>query len=294
MDFRAIGMGLIFALIWSSAFTSARMIVEAAPPLYALVLRFGLAGLIGVAIAKALGQHWKFSAKQWRGILIFGTCQNAIYLGLNFIAMQTVEAGLAAIIASSMPLLVATANWVFFRETLPKLGIFGLIAGFAGVALIMSQRLTGGADVMGLALCVIAAVALTIATLAVRSASASGGNVIMTVGLQMAVGSIVLLPFALIFETPEFDMSQRLFWAFTYTTLAPGLLATWIWFLLVARIGATRAATFHFLNPFFGVAIATALLGEQLSLADLIGVAIIAGGILAVQLARVTPTPPSS
>jgi drug/metabolite transporter (DMT)-like permease len=71
-------------------------------------------------------------------------------------------------------------------------------------------------------------------------------------------------------------------------------LATWIWFLLVARIGATRAATFHFLNPFFGVAIAAALLGEQLSLADLIGVAIIAGGILAVQLARVTPTPPSS
>jgi len=294
MDVRAIGMGLIFALIWSSAFTSARMIVEAAPPLYALVLRFGLAGLIGVAIAKALGQHWNFSAKQWRGILIFGTCQNAIYLGLNFIAMQTVEAGLAAIIASSMPLLVATANWAFFRETLPKLGIFGLIAGFTGVALIMSQRLTGGADVMGLALCVIAAVALTIATLAVRSASASGGNVIMTVGLQMAVGSIVLLPFALIFETPEFDMSQRLFWAFTYTTLAPGLLATWIWFLLVARIGATRAATFHFLNPFFGVAIAAALLGEQLSLADIIGVAIIAGGILAVQLARVTPTPPSS
>jgi len=294
MDVRAIGMGLIFALIWSSAFTSARMIVEAAPPLYALVLRFGLAGLIGVAIAKALGQHWNFSAKQWRGILIFGTCQNAIYLGLNFIAMQTVEAGLAAIIASSMPLLVATANWAFFRETLPKLGIFGLIAGFTGVALIMSQRLTGGADVMGLALCVIAAVALTIATLAVRSASASGGNVIMTVGLQMAVGSIVLLPFALIVETPEFDMSQRLFWAFTYTTLAPGLLATWIWFLLVARIGATRAATFHFLNPFFGVAIAAALLGEQLSLADIIGVAIIAGGILAVQLARVTPTPPSS
>ena len=208
--------------------------------------------------------------------------------------MQTVEAGLAAIIASSMPLLVATANWAFFRETLPKLGIFGLIAGFTGVALIMSQRLTGGADVMGLALCVIAAVALTIATLAVRSASASGGNVIMTVGLQMAVGSIVLLPFALIFETPEFDMSQRLFWAFTYTTLAPGLLATWIWFLLVARVGATRAATFHFLNPFFGVAIAAALLGEQLSLADLIGVAIIAGGILAVQLARVTPTPPRS
>ncbi len=40
MDFRALGMGLLFALMWSSAFTSARMIVADAPPLAALALRF--------------------------------------------------------------------------------------------------------------------------------------------------------------------------------------------------------------------------------------------------------------
>jgi probable blue pigment (indigoidine) exporter len=59
----------------------------------------------------------------------------------------------------------------------------------------------------------------------------------------------------------------------------------------VERIGATRAATFHFLNPFFGVAIAATLLGEALGLLDLVGVTIITLGILAVQLSRARSKP---
>ena len=47
-----------------------------------------------------------------------------------------------------------------------------------------------------------------------------------------------------------------------------------------------RGATFHFLNPFFGVAIAAAILGERLGLTDVIGVLIIMAGILAVQLSK--------
>jgi drug/metabolite transporter (DMT)-like permease len=69
-------------------------------------------------------------------------------------------------------------------------------------------------------------------------------------------------------------------------TLVPGLAATLVWFLLVQRIGAVKAATFHFLNPFFGVAVAAVVLGEALRLTDVIGVAIVMGGILAVQMAR--------
>ena len=47
-----------------------------------------------------------------------------------------------------------------------------------------------------------------------------------------------------------------------------------------------RAATFHFLNPFFGVAIAAVLLGEHIDRLDLIGVAIVMLGILAVQISK--------
>lgn len=288
MDIRAILMGLVFALMWSSAFTSARMIVVDAPPLTALALRFLLSGVIGVGLALMLGQSWRLTRPQWRSTIVFGLMQNAAYLGLYFLAMQRIGASVAAIIASTMPLMVALAGWAVYRDRLRPMAVAGLIVGFGGVVLIMGARLQGGVDAVGIALCIIGAMALTIATLSVRGASGAPGNLLMIVGLQMLVGSAATGVFALLFESWEVRWSMRLVLAFLYTTLVPGLLATWVWFALVARIGAVKAATFHFLNPFFGVLIAWVLLGERIGLMDVIGVAIIAAGILAVQLSRQT------
>src|SRR6056297_124543 len=285
MDIRAIGMGLAFAVMWSSAFTSARIIVVDASPLFALALRFLISGLLGIAIARMMGQNWHLTRSQWHATILFGICQNALYLVLNFVAMQTVEAGLAAIIASTMPLLVGLAGWLIFGERLGVLGQLGLVAGVIGVTIIMGARLQGGVDLYGLSLCVVGVVALTFATLAVRGAT-SGGNFLMVVGLQMLVGSAVLGVAAAGVETIEIAWSWTLVAAFAYSTLVPGLAATLVWFWLVNRIGATKAATFHFLNPFLGVAIAALVLSERLGPQDLIGVAVIMGGILAVQLSR--------
>ncbi|MDP4064819.1 hypothetical protein IMCC1933_06880 [Rhodobacteraceae bacterium IMCC1933] len=287
MDIRAILAGLAFALIWSSAFTSARIIVADAPPILSLSLRFLISGLIGIALAQFLGQTWRLTPGQWRATIVFGLCQNALYLGLNFVAMQTVEASLASIIASTMPLAVGFAGWVIFRERLSALGVLGLCAGAGGVALIMGARMQAGADFYGIALCFIAVASLTVATLMVRGAS-SGGNLLMIVGLQMLVGSAFLVIPGLIFDQPVVNWSMKLVLAFSYTVLMPGLVATFIWFWLVQRIGAVKAATFHFLNPFFGVMIAAVLLGETLRIWDIVGVVIIMFGILAVQMARQT------
>ena len=287
MDIRAILAGLAFALIWSSAFTSARIIVADAPPILSLSLRFLISGLIGIALARFLGQTWRLTPGQWRATIVFGLCQNALYLGLNFVAMQTVEASLASIIASTMPLAVGLAGWVIFRERLSALGVLGLFAGAGGVALIIGARMQAGADFYGIALCFIAVASLTVATLMVRGAS-SGGNLLMIVGLQMLVGAGFLVIPGLMFDQPEVTWSVKLVLAFSYTVLMPGLVATFIWFWLVQRIGAVKAATFHFLNPFFGVMIAALLLGETLSVWDIVGVVIIMVGILSVQMARQT------
>ena len=255
----------------------------------ALAIRFLISGLLGILIAAMMGQKLRFTRGQWRAIVIFGICQNALYLGLNFIAMQTVEASLASIIASTMPLLVALTGWLILREKLQPMAMAGLVAGIIGVALIMGARFSGGVDAFGVVLCVIGVIALTVATLAVRGAS-SGGNLLMVVGLQMLVGSAVLAVASFLLEWPfAITLSTPLVLAFAYTTLVPGLLATILWFNLVGRIGAVKAATFHFLNPFFGVAVAAVLLGETLGLTDVIGVAIIMAGILAVQLSRQKP-----
>lgn len=285
MDIRAILMGLAFAVMWSSAFTSARIIVADASPLMALSARYLISGLLGVGIALALGQTWRLTRAQWRATIVFGILQNAVYLGMNFVAMQTVQASLAAIIASTMPLLVGLATWLFLGEKLRPLGIAGLVAGVIGVTIIMGARIGGGVDLTGLLLCGIGVIALSAATLLVRGAT-SGGNFMMVVGLQMLVGCVALTFATLLFETPRITPSWPLALAFLYTCLVPGLLATVVWFWLVNRIGATRAATFHFLNPFFGVAIAWLLLGEPLGPQDILGVVVIALGILAVQVSR--------
>ncbi len=285
MDIRAILAGLLFAIMWSSAFTSARIIVADAPPLMALALRFLISGALAVLIARFMGQSWQLTASQWRATIIFGICQNALYLGLNFVAMQRIEASLAAIIASSMPLLVGVAGWLFTGQRMSSLGVAGLVAGFCGVVLIMGSRLGSGADLYGIGLCVLGVISLTVATMALKNAT-SGGNFLMIVGLQMLVGSVVLWPVGLLLDVPEVTMSTKLVLAFIYTTLVPGLAATLVWFWLVNRIGAVKASTFHFLNPFLGVAIAALILSEQLGAMDVIGVLIITGGILAVQVSR--------
>jgi probable blue pigment (indigoidine) exporter len=290
MDLRALVAGLVFVAMWSSAFTSARIIVVDAPPFLALAVRFAISGALALAIGRALGQRLALGRGQWRPILVFGICQNALYLGLIFAAVRTVEASVAVVVASTLPLLVAALDRIVFGARLSPLAVGGLAAGLGGVLVITASRLGAGLDPVGLAYCVGAVLALAVATLTVRGASA-GGNLWMVVGLQMLVGSAALLPVSLLLETWEVTWTAAMFGAFWYTVLVPGLAATLIWFWLVGRIGATRAASFHFLNPFLGVAIAALVLGELVTLRDLVGVAIIMAGILAVQLSRPVPGP---
>lgn len=296
MDIRAILMGVGFAVMWASAFTSTRMIVTEAPPLLSLALRFALSGTLGVLIALAMGETWRaLTRAQWRAVFVLGLCQNALYLGLNWTAMQWIEAGLASIIAATMPLMVAFLGWSLMAERLRMMGVLGLGLGVIGTAVIMGARLGGGSDLAGILMCFAAALALAVATLTVKGASA-GGNVMMVVGLQMLVGALTLGVIAPFVETWQVTYTPRLVGAFLYTVIVPGLAATWVWFLLVGRIGAVRAATFHFLTPFFGVSIGALLLGEELGAGDVIGVAIIMAGILMVQLSKAPPVkrPPPS
>lgn len=288
IDLTAVLMGLSFSLMWSSAFSSARIIVADAPPITALAVRFWLSGAIGMGLALAMGQRLRLTREQARATVVFGLCQNALYLGFYFVAMQRIEAGLASILASTMPLIVAAAG-IVRGDRLPPLGLAGLAAGFAGVVIIMGSRITGGADTLGLVYCALGVAALAFATLAVRGASAGGDNLLMIVGLQMWIGAAALTVVAAVLEWPGgvvVDWSLRLGLAFLYTMLVPGLMATWILFRLVGRIGALRAATFHFMNPFFGVVTAALVLGEALEVWDVVGVAVVTAGILAVQLSR--------
>ena len=286
MKIRDFTLGIAFALIWSSAFTSARISMFDAPPFLLLSLRFLISGIIAIGLAHIIGQSIQFSRSEWYAILVFGVFQNTIYLGLNFVAMQWIDASLAATIASILPLIITIFLWLFFKEKLSTVGLLGLVIGLTGLILIIKASVPDKLNAIGIVLCFLGVISLSIATIIVRNSS--GKNMLMLIGLQMLVGSITLFPLSISFETWEINWTKRLIVSFIYTIIFPGLIATLIWFKLLHFIGPIKAASFHFLNPFFGVLIAHVILSEQLESQQLVGVLLVTVAILSIQLSKMT------
>jgi len=137
MDFRAIITGLVFAFLWSSAFTSARIIVLQALHLAVSAIRFMVAGLPVVGFARMPGQRLHLNRAGLCAIVIFGVWQNALYLGLFFVAMQCIEASFASVIASTMPLLAGLAGAIIMGRRLSMTGWIDLVAVFSGAGVIL-------------------------------------------------------------------------------------------------------------------------------------------------------------
>ena len=286
MKIKYVLLGVIFALIWSSAFPSAKVAVQYAPPFFILFFRFLFSGLLAIAIAKGLGQEIFFSKKDWVSIVTFGVLQNSIYLGLIFLAVTKIEANVSVIIASILPLTVALFSWLFFNTRISNIGVIGLLIGFSGVLLIMYQRTQAGSELLGIFLCFIALLSTTIATLILSRINVKKENVLMIVGLQMIVGSIPLLPISYFFEEWVIYWHINFVLTFSYISLFPGIIAPLIWFYLQKEIGTVRFSSFHFLNPFFGVLLSFILLSEKLSVFDFIGIIVVTLGLYLVQRAK--------
>ena len=283
MQFKHFLLGVIFALIWSSAFPSAKVAVLYAPPFFVLFIRFLFSGLLATAVAKAFGQKMAFSKKDWLLIISFGIIQNSLYLGLIFLAVTKIDANVSVMIASILPLTVALFSWILFGSRIKYLGFLGLIIGFLGVLLIMFQRTQAGSELLGIFLCFIALLSTTIATLILSKLNIQKNNILMVVGLQMLIGSIVLLPVSYFLEEWVIKWETNLIIAFFYISIFPGIIAPLIWFYLQREIGTVKFSAFHFLNPFFGVYLSFILLGERLSGFDIIGILVITLGLYLVQ-----------
>lgn len=278
-------LGVGFAVLWSSAFSVAKILVTHAPPFSVSALRFFIASTLAGALALALGQRLPRGWRSWQQIIVLGLCQNTLYLGLFFAAMTSIDAGLAAIIASALPLIVAALAPTLIGERVGVVQAAGLAVGFCGVIWIMSDRILGGVSGAGVVLAILGAVALSFATLTVKRGQ-FGTGLLMVVACQMFVGAVGCVPIALLLEdVTAFDLQPVAIAAFVYQVVFPGIVATLVWFALVGRLTATGASAFHFLNPMLGVGFAWALLGEPLSAADAVGVALVALGILIVNRA---------
>ena len=265
-------MGLTFILFWSSAFTSAKILVSNSPPLLVLGIRFLFTGTIGILINNIFFNKIKLNRNNWKFILLFGICQNTLYLGLNFLAMDKIDAYLAVIIASLLPVFVAIISFFLRIDKLHFFSVIGIIVGFLGCSIILAPKITINLNLYGLSLCLIAVIALAMATLIIKDGFSYKEQLLPFVSIQMIVGGLPLLLLSFLFEEWAINFSNSFIIAFIYTCFFPGLIATMIWFNLVKRIGVVMASSFHFLTPPTGVIIAYIVLNERININDIIGI----------------------
>ena len=272
MNLKSLLMGLTFILFWSSAFTSAKILVSNSPPLLVLGIRFLFTGTIGILINNIFFNKIKLNRNNWKFILLFGICQNTLYLGLNFLAMDKIDAYLAVIIASLLPVFVAIISFFLRIDKLHFFSVIGIIVGFLGCSIILAPKITVNLNFYGLSLCIIAVIALAMATLIIKDGFSYKEQLLPFVSIQMIVGGLPLLLLSFLFEEWVINFSNSFIIAFIYTCFFPGLIATMIWFNLVKRIGVIMASSFHFLTPPTGVIIAYIVLNERININDIIGI----------------------
>ena len=277
---RFVLMVLGFCLLWSSAFAVGKSAIADCPPLVFLAVRFLVAGVLMLAIAAVSGVPWTLSKRDVAIFAALGIANQAVYLGIGFIGLKTVSAGLAALIISANPIVAAVFAVFALGERMTWRKALGLLLGLAGVAFVVRSRLILGTDQFGgIVLCAIALLSFVIGTILFKFFAPKQGLWIGN-GVQSLAAGLATLPFAAGFESfGDVVPTMRLAIAFGYSVLVVSVFASLLWFRILQVSGATAASSYHFLIPPLGMLFGWLLLGEHLEAADLFGIVPVALGI---------------
>jgi drug/metabolite transporter (DMT)-like permease len=270
----------LFCLLWSFAFVAGKVGVTDCPPLILLAARFSLAGLLILAVTALRRERWDMT---WRDAAVFallGVANNALYLGLGYTGLQTVSAGLGGLIVSANPVFTAVFAALLLKEPLTWRKVAGLLLGIVGVGFIVWHRLGVGTDSFHGILFTLAALASIVGGTILFKLLAPKGSLWIGNGIQNLVAGIVLVPFALtLADVGDIVPSARLVGAFAFLVLGGSILAYLLWFHLLKVCGASAASAWHFVMPPLSMLFAWMVLGEHVTLRDMLGIIPVALGI---------------
>lgn len=129
---------LTIYIVWGSTYLGIRWAVETIPPFYLVGLRFLPGGIAFILISIISGGVKSFPAfREIASSLFLGTFLLLLGNGLISWGEEEVDSYLAALIISSTPFCIAFFNRVVFGERLSRVRLAGMLAGMAGVGLIL-------------------------------------------------------------------------------------------------------------------------------------------------------------
>ncbi len=276
---------ILLGAIWSASFLWIKIALAEIGPLTLVAYRVGLGLLTGLVVALLLRIPLPRDWKTWRVFAVLGIFNVAIPFFLITWGELTIDSAVASILNATVPLFTIVFAHIFLRDdkmTVPR--VVGLLIGFAGVVLLLSQDISAQAhnSVIGQVAVIVASASYAVSYIyARRNTQEIPGEIRGTLPLLSALIIIgALAPVAEApFEIPQLPLTWiGLLWL---GVLGTGL-ALIMQYYLVHEIGPTRATLVTYLLPLGGVVLGVVFLHEDLTWQLVAGAALIISSIAVV------------
>ena len=277
---------LVLATLWGASYTFIRVAVATIPPITLIAGRTAIAGVLLLIIMYWRGLRMPRDAATWRRFL-FQACLNSV-IPWTMIAWgeRTLDAGLATILNSTSPIFTFFLTLAVSRhEALTSRKLFGVVAGMAGICLIVGVQALAGFGEQLTAQIVTVLAAICYAGAAIFSRGFKGLDPMAPAAGSLLCGAIVLIPLGLVVEqpwtiAPSTNSMLALLGLAVFSTAA----AFVIYFRLIQTLGSVGTTAQAYLRVPIGVALGVLFLGEQLSPTAWIGLACVVIGVAAMTI----------
>lgn len=285
LDMAAWGLLVALSLVWGGSFFFAEVALAALPPFTIVLARLAvgaaglwlLAGLTRTALPAGL--------RDWRDLAVMGLLNNAVPFSLIVWGQQWIDGGLASVLNATTPVFgVVAAHFLTTDERLTANRIAGVAVGVAGVAVLVGPAAPAGSGgyLAGSAAVLAAAVSYAAAGLWGRRlrhlppVSAAAG--------QVGCSTLIVLPLALLLERPwTLPAPPPEVWgALAGIGLLSTSLAYLLFFAIVRRAGGSNVMLVTLMIPPSAVLLGVVFLGEEVGPGQLVGMALIAAALLAI------------
>lgn len=270
-----------FVLLWATGFIGARYAMPWAEPFTFLAIRFVLAVVILGVVILVLGSKRLTPRAALHAVLI-GMLLHGVYLGGVFWAIhQGLPAGLSALIAGLQPLVTAVLAGALLGEEIRPRHWVGLGIGFVGVVTVLSPKLGaigGGVTWQTLTASLIAMAGISAGTIWQKRVGTTGDLVTGTFWQYVGAAMLMMLA-SVLFETRQVTVNGELIFALAWLVFVLSIGAIFLLMVMIRDGAMSKVASLFYLVPAVTAVIAWVLFGEELSLVQLIGMAIATLGV---------------
>lgn len=290
----AFALAIVY-VVWGSTYLGIRVVVEDAPPMTSMGLRFALAGLLLGAFF-AVRRGFRFLAltrRQVIGTAFLGLCLPLLGNGLVSVAeYKGATSGFTALLIAVAPLII-----VIFRaieRDLPNTQtIVGVLLGFAGLALLVLFGRGAGDFALGPALIVLFAASCWALGSYVQPRLWLPANPFVVAVWEMIFGGAMMVALGLsVGETMSFDYPAKTWWALSYLVIFGSVVAFTAYVWLVANAPISLVATYAYVNPVIAVFLGWLILDEKITWPIVAGGAVVVAAVaLVISSERKHPAP---